>query len=257
MRASGLQGRVVLLTGAAGGIGRAILAAFVAEGARVAACDIDGDALHALEAGHAGAVRGFVLDVSDAAQVEQAVAAIERDLGPVHVLVNAAGVLATGAILDTRDEDWARTFAINAGGVFNLVRAAGRRMVERRAGNVVTVSSNAGGIPRQGMAVYGASKAAATLLTRSLGLELGQYGIRCNVVAPGSTRTPMLEGMWQDASGEARTIAGAPEAFRTGIPLGRIAEPQDIAETVLFLASDRASHITMAELYVDGGAAQR
>jgi 2,3-dihydro-2,3-dihydroxybenzoate dehydrogenase len=105
------------------------------------------------------------------------------------------------------------------------------------------------------MAAYSASKAAATMFTKSLGLEVAKYGIRCKLVAPGSTDTPMLSSMWHDESGPQGTIAGRPDAYRVGIPLGKLAKPADIAEAVVFLLSDRAAHITLHTLTVDGGAA--
>jgi 2,3-dihydro-2,3-dihydroxybenzoate dehydrogenase len=105
------------------------------------------------------------------------------------------------------------------------------------------------------MAAYAASKAAAVMFTKCLGLELAGDGIRCNVVAPGSTDTPMLRGMWADGDGAATVLAGSPGAYRVGVPLGRIGAAEDVADAVLFLASDLARHITMHDLYVDGGAA--
>jgi 2,3-dihydro-2,3-dihydroxybenzoate dehydrogenase len=104
------------------------------------------------------------------------------------------------------------------------------------------------------MAAYCASKAASAMFTRCLGLELASYGVRCNVVSPGSTETSMLHALWHDESGRAATLGGSPADFRLGIPLGRIAAPEDIAEAVTFLASARARHITMHDLRVDGGA---
>jgi 2,3-dihydro-2,3-dihydroxybenzoate dehydrogenase len=126
--------------------------------------------------------------------------------------------------------------------------------VPRGAGAIITVSSNAGGVPRTNMAAYAASKAAATMFTRCLGLELARSGIRCNVVSPGSTGTAMQQVL--GAAPEA-VIAGDPGSYRVGIPLGRIADPADIADAVVFLASDQARHITMQDLYVDGGATLR
>lgn len=118
----------------------------------------------------------------------------------------------------------------------------------------MTVASNAARTPRAEMAAYAASKAAASQLTKSLGIELAPHGIRCNVVAPGSTETPMLSSMWHDESGREATVRGRPEAYRLGIPLGRIAQPENISDAVLFLLSDEASHITLHDLTVDGGA---
>nr|WP_156003787.1 2,3-dihydro-2,3-dihydroxybenzoate dehydrogenase [Streptomonospora sp. PA3] len=249
-----------MVTGAAGGIGRAVAARLAAEGAVVAAADLDSRGLAELvgrlqaDGGKAGA---YTADVRDAAAVEELFDAVERDLGPVAHAVSAAGVLATGEVAATADAEWQRVFAVNAAGVFHVSRAAARRMAPRGRGTITTVGSNAAGVPRAGMAAYAASKAAAAMFTKSLGLELAPRGIRCNVVAPGSTDTPMQRGMWEDADGERRVIAGSPEDFRVGIPLGRIADPADIADAVCFLASSSARHITMHDLYVDGGATLR
>jgi 2,3-dihydro-2,3-dihydroxybenzoate dehydrogenase len=178
----------------------------------------------------------------------------ERRLGRVEFLVNAAGVLRLGDVAEYHPDDWGETFAVNATGVFLMSQAVVRRMVPRRRGAIVTVASNAASTPRTGMAAYAASKAAASMFTKSLGLEVAQYGIRCNVVSPGSTDTPMLSSMWTDASGPWSTIAGRPEEFRVGIPLGKLGLPADVANAVGFLLSDRASHITLHCLTVDGGA---
>ncbi|MDT0305127.1 2,3-dihydro-2,3-dihydroxybenzoate dehydrogenase [Streptomonospora wellingtoniae] len=260
MSHNGIAGTVALVTGAARGIGRAVAARLAAEGAVVAAADLDADALASLVGDlHAdGHKAGFyTADVRDSASVEQMADAVEHDLGPIGHAVNVAGVLATGEVADTPDAEWERVLAVNATGVFNVSRAAARRMAPRGSGTITTVGSNAAGVPRSGMAAYGASKAAATMFTKSLGLELAPRGIRCNVVSPGSTDTPMQRGMWDGGDGARRVIAGAPEEFRVGIPLGRIADPADVAEAVCFLASSAARHITMHDLYVDGGATLR
>jgi 2,3-dihydro-2,3-dihydroxybenzoate dehydrogenase len=251
-RHHGLAGRVALVTGAAGGIGLEVVAALRAEGVRVVAADLEVSTFAA-----APDLRPYVLDVADAAAMEALVERTERDWGPIDLGVSVAGVLATGLAAETDDAEWRRVFAVNADGVFHFGRALARRMGPRRRGSIVTVSSNAAGIPRHGMAAYAASKAAATMFTRCLGLELAPHGVRCNIVAPGSTLTPMQTGMWADADGAARVIAGSPETFKTGIPLGKLATPRDIADSVLFLLSERAAHITMAELYIDGGATLR
>ncbi|MBN6039614.1 2,3-dihydro-2,3-dihydroxybenzoate dehydrogenase [Amycolatopsis sp. 195334CR] len=204
-----------------------------------------------------GRIVPFLADVSDAAAIARVIDEVESDLGPITIGVPVAGILRPGSVCDTTDDDWAATFAVNTTGVFTVLRELSRRMVPRRAGALVTVGSNAAGVPRTGMAAYAASKAAATMLTRCLGLELAGSGIRCNIVSPGSTDTDMQRLLWTDENGAARVIAGDPAQFRAGIPLGRIADPADIADAVVFLASNRARHITMQNLYVDGGATLR
>jgi 2,3-dihydro-2,3-dihydroxybenzoate dehydrogenase len=257
----GIAGRVALVTGAARGIGAAVARSLSGLGARVALVDADADGVRATTADLPAAV-GYPADVTDAQAVDRLVATVERDLGEIDICVNVAGVLRTGAVTDTSDADWATLFAVNTGGVFHVSRAVSRRMLPRRRGSIVTVSSNAAGVPRAGMAAYAASKAAATMFTKSLGLELAPYGIRCNVVAPGSTDTDMQRSMWpaeqrDDGSGAAAVITGNPSVFKVGIPLGRIARADDVADAVTFLVCDRARHITMHDLYVDGGATLR
>jgi 2,3-dihydro-2,3-dihydroxybenzoate dehydrogenase len=242
------------VTGAARGIGAAVVDALVRAGATVAAVDVDTAGLDRVAAGSGGRVVPLTADVGDPAAVAGVVDRVEREIGPIGIGVSVAGVLRPGSVCDTTDEDWAATFAVNATGVFTVLREVSRRMAPRGRGALVTVGSNASGVPRTGMAAYAASKAAATMLTRCLGLELAGSGIRCNVVSPGSTDTPMQRLLWTDDSGADRVIAGVPEEFRVGIPLGRIADPADVADAVLFLVSDRARHITMQNLYVDGGA---
>lgn len=257
MEHSGFEGAVAFVTGAAGGIGAAVARHLAGLGARVAAADRDAAALR-VAVGQEPTdheLNQYELDVRDGAAVADVLRRVETELGPVRVVVNVAGVLPLGRVVELTDQQWATAFEVNTHGVFNVCRAAARLMIPRRAGCIVTVSSNAAYVPRVGMAAYAASKAAATALTRCLGLELAEYGIRCNVVSPGSTDTPMLHSMWSDPSGRAATIAGSPADFRLGIPLGKLATPEDIAAAVAFLASDRAGHITLHDLCVDGGAA--
>jgi len=252
--------RLALITGAAQGIGAAVVRALAREGLRVVATDMNAEGLCGLVteqtvAGHE--VHGRVLDVRDTTAVTRAVQEIEDTLGPIDVLVNVAGVLRVGSVLEATDTDWQVVFDVNAFGVFRLSRAVARHMVGRRRGAIVTVASNAAGVPRMNMGAYAASKAAAAHFTRCLGLELAGSGIRCNVVSPGSTDTPMQRGMWTEGTDAAATVAGNPQAYKVGIPLGRIADAEDVAAAVVFLASDAARHITMHDLYVDGGATLR
>lgn len=259
-RPTGLAGRIAIVSGAAGGIGREIVLALLDEGARVAAFDRDAPGLGKL-AQAAGSprerLRTETADTRDAAAVDSLVARIEDEWGPIEFGVNVAGALWAGPVVDTDDETWDTLFDVNARGVFVLSRALARRMAPRRSGAIVTVASNAGGVPRHGMAAYGASKAAASIFTRALGLELAEFGIRCNVVSPGSTRTPMLDAMVGPGGSTDSVVRGSPGTYKTAIPLGKLAEPREVADAVVFLLSDRASHITLAEIFVDGGASQR
>ncbi|MFE9243590.1 2,3-dihydro-2,3-dihydroxybenzoate dehydrogenase [Nocardiopsis sp. NPDC006938] len=254
---NGITGAVAVVTGAASGVGRAVAADLAARGARVAAVDVDRDGLagtvRAVE-GDGHTVRTLVADVTDTVRVESLFDEVEAELGPVDTVVNAAGTLSTGPLADCTDQDWNRMIAVNATGVFAVGRAVARRMGPRGRGTLVTIASNAAGVPRSGMAAYAASKAAAVALTKSLGLELAPLGVRCNVVSPGSTDTPMLRAMTGDTQA---LVTGDPERFKVGIPLGRLGQPEDVAAAVRFLVSDAARHITMHELYVDGGAALR
>ncbi|MFI8102807.1 SDR family NAD(P)-dependent oxidoreductase [Streptomyces sp. NPDC086023] len=290
--------KVAVVTGAAGGIGRAVVRALARRGALIAAVDRDADTLRtaveelneelrvecaaarAAEAAHLAEVReavrigsdgqyvpeapaaeykgpriyAFAADVASSAAVDELTERVENELGPIEYLVNSAGVLRLGKVTDYSDEDWQTTFRVNADGVFHLSRAVTRRMLTRHRGALVTVASNAAATPRADMAAYAASKAAAAMFTKSLGLEVARHGIRCNIVAPGSTDTPMLRSMWPDESAARGTLEGNPEAFRIGIPLGRIAQPDNVADAVAFLLSDEAEQITLHVMTVDGGA---
>lgn len=254
MQLSGFDGSIAFLTGAGGGIGAALARLLHASGCVVVATDL---APPQLELPAGPRLHSATLDVTDSAAIDALVSRVERDIGPIRFGINVAGTLQTGTVENTDDAEWRRVFAVNADGVFHVSRALARVMKPRRQGALVTVSSNAAGVPRHGMAAYAASKAAATMFTRCLGLELAPHGIRCNIVAPGSTRTPMQTGMWADESGERRVIDGLPEHYKAGIPLGKLAEPEDVARAVLFLLSDEAGHIALSDLYVDGGATLR
>lgn len=252
-----MEDKVALVTGAASGIGAAVVRALGERGAAVAAVDRDAAALERTAAKLAAegmSITPIEADVRSAADARTAVAAAEERLGHLDHLVNAAGVLRLAPAWQLTDEQWSESLAVNAAGVFTMSRAAAQRMVPRSRGSIVTVASNAAGTARTGMAAYAASKAAAVMFTKCMGLELAGHGIRCNIVAPGSTDTPMLRSMWSDSSGAAATLDGDPESYRVGIPLRRLGSPEDVADAVLFLLSAEAAHITMHTLTVDGGA---
>jgi 2,3-dihydro-2,3-dihydroxybenzoate dehydrogenase len=249
--------KVALVTGAAQGIGEAVTRALSNQDYTVVAIDNNSDRLSILveELKSQGSnVVGFTVDVSDSIAVQKVTDEIEQKIGSVEVLVNVAGVLRMGSINSLSKEDWERTFAVNSTGVFNVSQSVSKYMIERRRGSIVTVGSNAASVPRMSMAAYAASKAAATMFTKCLGLELAQYNIRCNLVSPGSTNTEMQWALWDNENGEQAVIKGSLETFKVGIPLQKIAMPSDIANTVLFLISDEANHITMNNVCVDGGA---
>ncbi|WP_223807231.1 2,3-dihydro-2,3-dihydroxybenzoate dehydrogenase [Montanilutibacter psychrotolerans] len=249
--------RTVLVTGAAQGIGAATAQMLARQGAALALLDRDEERLHDTAASlRALGVPVFAqaLDLTDIAALDDAVATIEREFGAIRHLAHVAGILRTGEVLDSRLEDWDACMAINARAVYGSTRAVARVMAARGHGSIVVVGSNAATVPRVGMAAYAASKAAASQYLRCLALELAPLGIRCNLVSPGSTDTAMQRAFAGDAQARRDILDGVPQRWRLGIPLRRIADPQDIAEAVCFLLSDRARHITLHDLRVDGGA---
>lgn len=194
-----------------------------------------------------------VMDVADAAQVAQVCQRVLQKTPRLDVLVNAAGILRMGATDALSVDDWQQTFAVNVGGAFNLFSQTMAQFRRQQGGAIVTVASDAAHTPRIGMSAYGASKAALKSLALTVGLELAGCGVRCNVVSPGSTDTDMQRTLWVSEDAEQQRIRGFGEQFKLGIPLGKIARPQEIANTILFLASDLASHITLQDIVVDGG----
>jgi len=249
---------VALVTGAARGIGLAVSCAFAREGLRVAALDRDEAALAksvaALrDAGHD--IIGFPLELTDSKAVEATVATVEATLGPITKLASVAGILRVGPVCEFSDRDWTDTFASNVSAAFYVCRSVARWMMSRKTGSIVAVGSNAAAVARVNMAAYAASKAALRSFVHCLGLELSAFGIRCNVVSPGSTDTDMQRAYRLDGHIAPEIItAGNAGSYRVGIPLGRMATADDVADAVSFLCSDRARHITLHDLRVDGGA---
>ena len=240
------SGKTVWVTGAGKGIGYASALAFSEAGAQVTGFDLafpQRDYPFATE----------VLDVADAGQVSDVCGRLLSQLSRLDVLVNAAGILRMGATDQLSLADWQQTFAVNVGGAFNLFQATMGQFRRQRGGAIVTVASDAAHTPRIGMSAYGASKAALKSLALTVGLELAASGVRANLVSPGSTDTDMQRTLWVNEDAEAQRIRGFGEQFKLGIPLGKIARPQEIASTILFLASDLASHITLQDIVVDGG----
>lgn len=192
-------------------------------------------------------------EMADGAAVAAALETTATEFGTLGGLVSAAGILEPAGLTEVTLDSWNRHLDVNTTGVLHLLQQGAPRLRDGAA--VVVVSSNAARVPRLGMLAYAASKAATSALTRCAGLELADRGIRCNVVEPGSTDTPMQRDLWPDtALGQAMAVAGDLASYRVGIPLGRLAQATDIAEMVCFLLSDAARHITLQQIFVDGGA---
>lgn len=250
--------QIFLVTGAAQGIGKTLVDALLPLGARVVATDIqftgDLSSLNVLQESSAINYFPVYLDVTNADAVNKLVAHIEQQLGPIEYLASIAGILHMNSLLETTDQQWQQSFAVNTTGGFNMCRAVARRMQARQRGVIVAVSSNAASTPRTNMGAYAASKAALSQMIKCLGLELAQHNIRCNLVSPGSTDTQMQRQLWRDETGPAQVIKGSLDNYRLGIPLQKIATPETIVHSILFLLSDKAAHITMENILVDGGA---
>lgn len=255
------QAKVVAVTGAASGIGRAAALGFGRQGARVTLCDVNTERLAQVaafieEAG--GEARQVALDVSNAEQAGGTVDDIVRLWGRLDVWVNAAGINASGLTshgpaIHTTEADWDRLMDVNLLGTAYCAQAAARQMIHQRSGRIVNIASIAAVLPRWQEAAYGVSKAGVRMLTKCLALELGRYGITVNAIAPGPTETPMLQvATGDDAQMRERMIAGMAERFRLGIPLGKLGQPEDVASAILYLASDEAHHISGVILNVDG-----
>lgn len=240
-------GKTVWVTGAGRGIGLAVANHFLNLGANVIGFDLAFDEpSYDFEC--------IALDISDESSVKTTLDSLLMKHPVLDVLVNAAGILRMASVEETSWQNFADSMNVNAGGAFLMIKHTMARFKKQRHGAIVTVSSNAAKVPRANMMAYCASKAALSSLSHTAGLELAPYGVRCNLVCPGSTDTPMQRQLWHDDQAEANTIKGFPEQFKLGIPLGKIAVPDDIAQVVVFFASPMANHITMQDVVVDGGA---
>lgn len=240
--------KISLVTGAASGIGQEIATQLLAKGQRVLAVDKQEPSW---ARGHER-LRPLLCDLAQPAEVEALLSQVADEA--IDQAVFAAGYLVFKEARQLSAEDIHRSLATNFTGHALLMSRLGGAMAQRLRGSMVVIGSNADVAPRLGMAAYGASKAALTLFARSLALELAADKVRINIVAPGTTKTPMLTAMGHRPDLDEAVIAGDLSRFKLGIPLGRLAEPVDIAQAVLFLLSDEARHITMQKLVVDGGA---
>ena len=249
----GLQGKIAIVTGGAGGIGRSICERLVQEGVTVALFDIDESAAKsAVEAfppaptGSPGKAHEFIVDITDHGAVAAAVDRVEHALGPVDVLVNNAGWDRFSAFVDTTPEFWQKVVAINLFGALNLHHAVLPRMIKRNRGCIVNIASDAARVGSTGEAVYSACKGGVTAFSKTIAREVARYGITINTVCPGPTDTALLANL---AGPNSTIIASLTKA----IPLRRIGKPEDYPGLVAFLASDDAGYITGQTISVSGG----
>jgi NAD(P)-dependent dehydrogenase (short-subunit alcohol dehydrogenase family) len=249
-----LEGRRALVTGAGTGIGRAIAEALAAAGARVAVTDLDAAAAQAVAA-HLDDAIGFRLDVTDAPETKQVIDRAADQLGGLEIVCANAGVSTMRPVVDLSEEEWEHNMAINAKGVFLTNQAAVRHFLANGvAGAIVNTASLAGKQGAPLLAHYAASKFAVVGFTQSLAREVAPHGIRVNCVCPGFVRTSMQdrEVLWE-AQLRDMTAKAVREEYIALTPLGRLEEPDDVADAVVFLASDAARFITGEALNVTGG----
>lgn len=240
-----LDDKAALVTGASGGIGAAIATALHAQGATVVLSGTRRDALDDLAATLGERAHVCPADLAEPGAADALVAAAEAAAGPLHVLVNNAGLTRDMLALRLKDEDWDTVLAVDLAAPFRLARACLRGMVRRRAGRIVSIGSIVGTTGNAGQSNYAAAKAGLIGLSKSLAQEVASRGVTVNVVAPGFIDTAMTGGLGDALRG--RMLAA--------IPLGRIGQPADIAAAVVYLASDEAAWTTGAVLHVNGGMA--
>ena len=245
----GLSDRVVIVTGAAQGIGAAISERFAAEGSKVALLDLNLKAAQATAERLGENAAAFEVDITDYEAVGRAVTALGEGLGPPDVLVNNAGWDIFMPFLDTEPSHWQKLVSINLMGMLNVCHAVLPEMVERGSGCMVNIASDAARVGSSGEAVYAACKGGVVAFTKTLAREHARHALRFNVVCPGPTKTKLLEGLLDTA----RDPGKLEEAFRKAVPMRRLGQPEDLAGAVCFLASDDAAYITGQVLSVSGG----
>jgi 2-hydroxycyclohexanecarboxyl-CoA dehydrogenase len=242
--------RVAVVTGGAGGMGRAIGTALAAEGRAVALGDLaaaDPEGAAAELAAEGGRAIGVALDITKTSSVERALGLVRRGLGPIEIVVNNAGWDELRPFLDTDEQFWDRVIEVNYKGCLRVMHAVLPGMVDRGWGRVVNIGSDAGRVGSSGESIYSGAKGAVIAFTKTIAREVARSGVTANTVCPGPTRTPLLEGM--AASGGERLI----ESLERAVPMRRLGEPEDVAAAVAFLTSERAGYITGQTLSVSGG----
>lgn len=242
-----LAGKVCIITGAARGIGHATALKFAREGAKVVVCDLDRNTVDAAvddihSAG--GEARGFVVDVTAPASIQAMVDAVMQRYGRIDVLVNNAGIVQDAQLLKMREDQFDRVIDVNLKGTYNCTKAMAAIMVEQGSGVILNASSIVGIYGNFGQTNYAASKFGVIGMVKTWARELGRKGVRANAVCPGFVETSIISSIPEKVL----------EAMKARVPLGRLAKPEDIANTYAFLASDEASYINGAVIEVSGGA---
>lgn len=240
-----LDNKIAFVTGAAQGMGAAIVRQFVEQGAVVYAADINEEAITASVAGLNGRAHAVVCNVMDEASVQAAMQRIADEAGRLDVLVNNAGTGSVDSFLDTPVEHWDRVVGVNLKGTFLCAREAARLMVSKDTAGTIINFSSTGALTGEGPSHYVASKAGVMGLTRALARELAPQKIRVNTIVPGPTDTPMMAGIPDEWM----------QAMIAAIPLGRLCQPDEVARVVAFMASDDAGFITGQNITVNGGSA--
>src|SRR5919197_6181238 len=248
-----LQGKVALITAAGQGIGRAIAEAFIAEGAQVIATDVEAAKLDGLT----GAKARQKLDVRSTAAVEALAKQVGKEFGALDILVNCAGYVHQGTVLDCSEEIWDFSFDLNVKSMHRMMRAFLPGMLDKGGGSIVNISSAVSsirGVPER--YVYGATKAAIIGLTKALAADFIRKGIRVNAICPGTIESPSLGQRMQDlVKSTGKSLKAVEQAFVERQPMGRLGKPEEVAQLALFLASDESSYITGQAHLVDGGMA--
>lgn len=243
------KGKVAVVTGGARGIGEAVSLGLAREGAIVNIIDVleteANDTVNKIRE-NGGEARSFIVDVSKSDQVNKMAEEVIKAYGSIDILANCAGIIIASPIIDCKEEDWDKVLNVNLKGIFLSSQAVGKQMIKQKKGSIVNISSTGGISPSFGLSAYSISKAGVSMLTRLMAIEWAAYNIRVNAVCPGPIATYVLDRAYEDPVKRA--------AREASIPLNRFGTTEEVANAILFLASDESGYITAENLLVDGGA---
>ncbi len=244
-----LEKKISIVTGGGRGIGRAICLALAREGSDVLVTDVDSQAAQEVSKEIESLGRrasSFGMDVSKSDRVKEMVSSALRSFGRIDILVNVAGIFRRSPIEDVSEEDWDRVIAVNLKGTFLCSQAVGKEMIKQQSGSIVNFASGAAHTPQINLGAYSSSKAGVLLLTKMMAVEWAKHNVRVNALSPGPISTPMTDSIYNTKK--------LKEGRARAVPMNRFGTPEEVAKTVVFLASDDASYITGHALVIDGGA---